>query len=122
MNSDWDNVHIETNLEFIAGGGARTHTTLRPLDFESSASASSATPAIEGLNLQARTRSSTSRQTIFSDTQSPYASHTEAATKFWPPIDRAVLTIIAETQGQGRCAKLTKSWRFWNDKPPIYAV
>ena len=28
-----------------AGGGARTHTALRPLDFESSASASSATPA-----------------------------------------------------------------------------
>jgi hypothetical protein len=30
----------------IAGGGARTHTTLRPLDFESSASANSATPAL----------------------------------------------------------------------------
>ena len=29
----------------FAGGGARTHTTLRPLDFESSASANSATPA-----------------------------------------------------------------------------
>ena len=29
----------------IAGGGARTHTILRSLDFESSASASSATPA-----------------------------------------------------------------------------
>ena|SRR5439155_10858982 len=29
-----------------AGGGARTHTALRPLDFESSASANSATPAI----------------------------------------------------------------------------
>ena len=28
-----------------AGGGARTHTALRPLDFESSASANSATPA-----------------------------------------------------------------------------
>ena len=27
------------------GGGTRTHTTLRPLDFESSASANSATPA-----------------------------------------------------------------------------
>jgi len=32
----------------IAGGGARTHTTLRPLDFESSASANSATPALLG--------------------------------------------------------------------------
>ena len=31
-----------------AGGGARTHTALRPLDFESSASASSATPALLG--------------------------------------------------------------------------
>src|ERR1700688_1788405 len=30
----------------IAGGGARTHTILRSLDFESSASASSATPAL----------------------------------------------------------------------------
>src|SRR5207244_11778769 len=29
-----------------AGGGARTHTALRPLDFESSASANSATPAL----------------------------------------------------------------------------
>src|SRR5438874_833694 len=29
----------------LAGGGARTHTILRSLDFESSASASSATPA-----------------------------------------------------------------------------
>src|SRR6267143_313418 len=29
-----------------AGGGARTHTILRSLDFESSASASSATPAL----------------------------------------------------------------------------
>src|SRR4030095_10344542 len=29
-----------------AGGGARTHTTFRPLDFESSASANSATPAL----------------------------------------------------------------------------
>src|SRR5437870_3077302 len=31
-----------------AGGGARTHTALRPLDFESSASANSATPALLG--------------------------------------------------------------------------
>ena len=30
-----------------AGGGARTHTILRSLDFESSASANSATPARE---------------------------------------------------------------------------
>ena len=30
----------------IAGGGARTHTILRSLDFESSASANSATPAL----------------------------------------------------------------------------
>src|SRR5204862_7401767 len=47
-----------------AGGGARTHTALRPLDFESSASANSATPAIAVLNLQVRTRSSTSRQPV----------------------------------------------------------
>jgi hypothetical protein len=35
-------------VERSAGGGARTHTILRSLDFESSASASSATPAGEG--------------------------------------------------------------------------
>src|SRR5205814_3300534 len=35
----------ETGPGKAAGGGARTHTALRPLDFESSASASSATPA-----------------------------------------------------------------------------
>ncbi len=34
-----------------AGGGARTHTILRSLDFESSASASSATPARRGKNI-----------------------------------------------------------------------
>src|SRR6266404_5640601 len=33
------------NVRGSAGGGARTHTALRPLDFESSASANSATPA-----------------------------------------------------------------------------
>src|SRR5437867_3215517 len=33
------------NTQEFAGGGARTHTILRSLDFESSASASSATPA-----------------------------------------------------------------------------
>jgi hypothetical protein len=31
----------------LAGGGARTHTTLRSLDFESSASADSTTPMLE---------------------------------------------------------------------------
>src|SRR5439155_11777404 len=34
-----------TKEQRFAGGGARTHTILRSLDFESSASASSATPA-----------------------------------------------------------------------------
>src|SRR5438876_8577158 len=33
------------NTQEFAGGGARTHTILRSLDFESSASANSATPA-----------------------------------------------------------------------------
>ena len=42
--------HIE--LKIIAGGGARTHTTLRPLDFESSASANSATPALGGKTIR----------------------------------------------------------------------
>src|SRR6266850_2500904 len=36
---------VTTRFRGIAGGGARTHTILRSLDFESSASASSATPA-----------------------------------------------------------------------------
>ena len=42
------NVERRTLNEEDAGGGARTHTTLRPLDFESSASANSATPASDG--------------------------------------------------------------------------
>src|SRR5256886_10783752 len=45
----------------IAGGGARTHTILRSLDFESSASASSATPAQGILKLRRRRRSSSVR-------------------------------------------------------------
>jgi hypothetical protein len=40
-----EEIDLEENS---AGGGARTHTILRSLDFESSASASSATPAGEG--------------------------------------------------------------------------
>src|SRR5436309_8834174 len=36
----------------LAGGGARTHTILRSLDFESSASANSATPASRKLKLR----------------------------------------------------------------------
>src|SRR4029077_7910354 len=42
----------------IAGGGARTHTILRSLDFESSASASSATPAKRIVKLRCQRRSS----------------------------------------------------------------
>ena len=41
-----------------AGGGARTHTALRPLDFESSASANSTTPAQGNLKLRSSRRSS----------------------------------------------------------------
>ncbi len=37
-----------------AGGGNRTHTLLREPDFESGASASSATPAIQWLKLYAK--------------------------------------------------------------------
>jgi hypothetical protein len=37
---------LRSTFKGTAGGGARTHTALRPLDFESSASANSATPAI----------------------------------------------------------------------------
>src|SRR2546423_9411634 len=52
----------------IAGGGARTHTILRSLDFESSASASSATPAGEGYRSALRARGASEklivRQTI----------------------------------------------------------
>jgi hypothetical protein len=39
-------VNAQCSLQKSAGGGARTHTALRPLDFESSASANSATPAL----------------------------------------------------------------------------
>src|SRR6266446_2033622 len=46
MEITGSNVERSTpNLRESAGGGARTHTALRPLDFESSASANSATPA-----------------------------------------------------------------------------
>src|SRR6266511_6010569 len=47
-----------------AGGGARTHTALRPLDFESSASANSATPALEDVKLQGSPRSSSASDEI----------------------------------------------------------
>ncbi len=40
--------HISPSLTQIAGGGTRTHTLLPELDFESSASADSATPARRG--------------------------------------------------------------------------
>ena len=43
----WQWVKIRKN----AGGGNRTHTLLRELDFESSASASSATPAMGSIIL-----------------------------------------------------------------------
>ena len=45
-----------------AGGGARTHTILRSLDFESSASASSATPAQGILKLRSPRRSSSASE------------------------------------------------------------
>ena len=41
----FSNIQRPALNENLAGGGARTHTALRPLDFESSASANSATPA-----------------------------------------------------------------------------
>ena len=40
------------DVEVGAGGGGRTHMTSRPLDFESSASANSATPALITNNLR----------------------------------------------------------------------
>src|SRR5438094_5697051 len=45
-----------------AGGGAPTHTILRSLDFESSASASSATPAHGILKLRSPRRSSSASE------------------------------------------------------------
>ena len=59
--------HSTSNIQRkIAGGGARTHTALRPLDFESSASANSATPAIlKGTEtIRPRRRSSTLPSTL----------------------------------------------------------
>ena len=47
-----------------AGGGARTHTILRSLDFESSASASSATPAKRIVKLRRQRRSSSASNEI----------------------------------------------------------
>src|SRR5207247_10574118 len=54
--------NIQRSMKTLAGGGARTHTALRPLDFESSASANSATPAFGILNLQACRQCSTLRR------------------------------------------------------------
>ena len=47
---------VRESVDFVAdaGGGNRTHTLLRELDFESSASASSATPAIQWDELYAK--------------------------------------------------------------------
>src|SRR5436305_5965186 len=45
LNVERPTSNAQRSMKRIAGGGARTHTTLRPLDFESSASANSATPA-----------------------------------------------------------------------------
>jgi hypothetical protein len=55
---------VRTALDRFAGGGARTHTALRPLDFESSASANSATPALRDRSERIRDScaSSTSRR------------------------------------------------------------
>src|SRR5437588_11895228 len=48
----------------IAGGGARTYTILRSLDFESSASASSATPAKRIVKLRRQRQSSSASNEI----------------------------------------------------------
>jgi hypothetical protein len=52
--------NIQRSMKKIAGGGARTHTILRSLDFESSASANSATPAFRKLKLRIQEPSSSS--------------------------------------------------------------
>jgi hypothetical protein len=54
------NIEHRTSNRRPAGGGARTHTALRPLDFESSASASSATPAFRKNGTIPRSRLSSS--------------------------------------------------------------
>src|SRR5207253_1987226 len=46
---------VESRCRGSAGGGDRTHTILRSLDFESSASASSATPAAKGSSYKIET-------------------------------------------------------------------
>src|SRR6266403_88346 len=51
-------------VTMIAGGGARTHTILRSLDFESSASASSATPAQRTVKLRSSRRSSSASDEV----------------------------------------------------------
>src|SRR5438128_7232944 len=45
-NAQRPTLNVQRLMKKTAGGGARTHTALRPLDFESSASANSATPAL----------------------------------------------------------------------------
>ena len=51
MCSETSNVQRAISNRESAGGGARTHTILRSLDFESSASANSATPAFHSETL-----------------------------------------------------------------------
>src|SRR6266404_2341815 len=55
---------VKRRFRGIAGGGARTHTILRSLDFESSASANSATPAQRTVKLRSSRRSSSASDKV----------------------------------------------------------
>ena len=58
LNAEHSTLNAQRSDKKTAGGGARTHTILRSLDFESSASANSATPAQGILKLRSPQRSS----------------------------------------------------------------
>src|SRR5436190_9350725 len=62
-----DSAGLKDDFRGIAGGKARTHTALRPLVFESSASANSATPARRSLKLRNQKRSSSASDLLNRD-------------------------------------------------------
>ena len=100
--------------ETLAGGGARTHTALRPLDFESSASANSATPALEDVTLQIQWRSSSN-------------SFADAVTRCWdgsnpPAIYCTVVSHLMKSSSVRRVLSLTTSTTLASSMKPRNGV
>ena len=102
------------SMKTLAGGGARTHTALRPLDFESSASANSATPALEDVTLQIQWRSSSN-------------SFADAVTRCWdgsdpPAIYCTVVSHLMKSSSVRRVLSLTMSTTLASSMKPRNGV